>query len=314
MQAQSHRAVAVQTGSGPRRRLAAGLACLAAAAILTVLAAPAARAVTVTSTYMEGSDVDGMVSVTYSDSVQIFSGPFQDPVGDRHWTVLAGMTINASATNFGGNGRLAWMQAVTVHTAGAVFSDPQGNVLAAPWPDTPPGGYITTDIFGQAIAPPNNRQVFDMAPWYGNNTVGQSTLFDQPKEGLTTAVNPAICDFEFETWLVCVVGTAPPNYNVIPLMGFTWGYRFQYGTDVNGSGVLGDATSEYRGSILFGGLEQGGQPSAAFENGYAKYFNINYLENNDANATLCVPEPMTAATLLMAVGSIATYVRGRRAA
>jgi len=317
MQTRSHRMVAVSARPGRTRRMPATLAWVATAAIVVALLPMAALGVTVNGTYMCGSEVGGTLRVTYSDSVQIFGGPFRSPVGDMHWSVLAGMTITATAMPNGAE-PLAWLQAVTVHTAGATFSDPQANALAAPWPDTPPGGYLVTNIFGQPIAPPGNRQVFDNDPWYGNNLIGQKVLFDQPKEGISTAVNPAICDFEFESWLVCVTSVSPPNYTVIPLMGYTWGYTFRYGADVNGNGTLGDAANEYAGNILFGGLQQGGQPSAAFKNGCARYFTINYLENNDENCALCVPEPMTGAAVLMALGSLVTYsrrrMRSRRAA
>jgi hypothetical protein len=311
MQIRTHGAVVLRPD--PARRPAVAFAWLAAAALLAALAAPAAMATTVTGIYSVGSTVEGTLSITTSNSVQIFGGPFQDPVGDRHWSVLAGMTTTAAATPIGAGSNLAWLQTVTVHTGGAVFGDAHGNPLTAPWPDTPPGGYTVTSIFGQPIAPPGNQQVFDSAPWYGNSTVGQTTYSDQPKEGLTTATGTAKCDFEFETWLVYVTDATAPDYSVIPLIGFTWGYTYRYGSDVNTDGILGDQTNEYMGTVLPIVLERGGQPSAAFENAYAGYFDITYLANNDANAALTIPEPMTAATVLLAVGGLAGYVRRRSA-
>jgi hypothetical protein len=238
-----------------------------------------------------GTQKAGTLKVKYDGEVRLGGGPFESAPGSGYWSILGQMRILATATTLAPGSPLAWMQAIVGnYTAGAVFSDPLGNALASPWPDTPPGGYLVTDIFGQPIAPPGNQQVFDNEPWYGNNTVGQLQLFDQPANGRP---NGGALNFNFESWLVCFTGKAGDIYNVIPLMGFTWGYTFDANdTRGNNNGITGDILNEYNGSTAFNGFLDGTafMPSDEFKTGYAKYFQINYLENNDLNCAQC-PEP-----------------------
>jgi hypothetical protein len=262
---------------------------------------------TETSNFLCGSKVVGSLTVTADGSVSVFGGPFQCP--DGSWTINGGMNITATATPVAGYGKsFAWMQAIISANTGSINRDANNNNLAAPWPDTPPGGYRLSDICGQ---PPFVLQPFDDQPWYANNQIGDLTLVDQPKNGIGAG---GACSVQFESWLVCVTGKTGNAFNVIPLMGFDWGFTFQRTGDMNNDGINGNDLNEYAGSTNLGALIQGGQPSAAFKAGYAKYFPINYLTNNDDNCRECCPEPTNIALSAMGVVTLMGYRWRRRAA
>jgi hypothetical protein len=242
----------------------------------------------------------GNITVNYSSAVEVYAGPntannFRAGAG-AFQTILAGMTITAQATPvapFTGV-NWAWMQAITTDSTPSVVRDAGGNALATPYPDTPPGGYQFQPFgVGAFIADP-----WDNIPWYGNNGFGQLDLYDQPRDFISPA-NGATT-ISFESWLVCVTrsdNAVRGNYTVLPLVGFTWGFTYNYGADANGNnnGTLGDDIREYTGATNFGGLTQGGQPSAAFKAGYNKYWNVNYLNNpqecENCLAAQSAPEP-----------------------
>lgn len=255
----------------------------------------------------------GTIRVEYSSAVEVYGGA---PTAANNiaagagnfQTILAGMTITAQATAIAPYTGLnwAWMQAVTSYSAPTVVRDANGGALAAPFPDTPPGGY-QFQPFGVG---PATIDPWDREPWYGNNSINQLDLYDQPRNFISPAGATTI---NFESWLVCVTaaqGPAPGAYTVLPLVGFTWGFTYNYGNDAagNNNGTLGDDIREYTGATSFGGLTQGGQPSAAFKNGYAKSWNITYL-NNPQDCELCLatqaPEPGSSHLILfmLATGS-----------
>lgn len=266
---------------------------------LLVLASPAAWASVVTRDFNCGAKVCGSVKVTHDDRLTASGNPFQVVNGDDStYTIFAGMEMSAVATPKTSNStKWAWMQGIVDLTTPMTIRDPNRNMLDDPFPDTPPGGYIF-DAFGPVG---EATQIWDTAPWYGNNVIGQLSLWDFPNLPADTSVR-------FESWLVCVEeDVATPNaFDVIPLVGFNWGFDLTKGADGPDAGdVAGDSTSEYTGTTFMGALIQGGQPSDAFKAGYAKYFNIDYLANNDFNCGKlhCVPEPSS--PLLILVGMLA---------
>lgn len=219
---------------------------------------------------------------------------------DGTWTANAGMTMNAKFTpeNFDGS-RYAWMQTVISYTGPTItrcLSDPTGANLVAPYADTPPGGYLSTNICGLA---PLNSSPHDVEPWYADTKLGTKSILDTPHDGvIRTGAKPST-KVSFETWLVCVVAdqSGPVvkcvnsgDCSVIPLMGFTWDYTYGY---VNGK--AGKTTAEYTGATHLGPLIQamGNMgPSDAFKAGYSKYFpNLTYLPNDSSTCLLCLPEP-----------------------
>ncbi|MBL0927583.1 MAG: hypothetical protein IBJ11_08015 [Phycisphaerales bacterium] len=268
-----------------------------------------------------GSTTVGSLLVNNA-GVTRFSGP--DNLGGGTWGLGGQTTIGAQFTPTNIKyGNLAWMQVVTGFSSLAKFSDrgptgnaaPPGNLLSAPWPDTTPGGYYTSSIYGGG-GNAAFTQNFDDLPWYGNNQVGQLSLFDQPKVGgsLAQAVN-----MTFESWLVCYIGggggggggNAPGSYSVIPLIGFTWGFNFNVklgGPEINGS-VIGDWEGDT--SLTFLATGTGATPTNAFKTAYGNYWNINWIDNNDANCADCIPAPGVLATVGLA-GVLAS--RRRRAA
>lgn len=257
----------------------------------------------ITQDFYCGSIECGTLTVTHDDAVSAFSSPFQVVTGDNtSYSILAGMNITATATpKTGGSAKWAWMQALITDISPEIVRDKNNTILDDPYPDTPPGGYII-DPFGPY---PGSTQVFDDKPWYGNYNIGNLTLVDVPKSFSNT-------DLDFESWLVCVLIDSfnPSAYDVIPLIGFTWGFDVTKGPDGADVGnVAGDSISEYTGNTFRGGLIQGGQPSTDFKNGYAKYFSIDYLANNDQNciAFNCISEPSTFALFAFGlIGLIAT--------
>lgn len=241
----------------------------------------------------------GSITVKFSSGLEVFDGPriantVRAGAGD-FYTISAGMTITAQVTPetaFTGL-NWAWMQAVTSYASPTTVEDANGNFLTAPFPDTPPGGYRFIPFNREPAIP----DPWDREPWYGNNSINQLSLYDQPKSYYSPVMGPTVVNFE--SWLVCVTaaqGPAPGNYTVLPLVGFTWGFAFGYGTDANGNqnGTTGDDILEYTGVTSFGGFTQGGQPSKDFKDGYAKSWNITYL-NNPQDCELCLatqaPEP-----------------------
>src|SRR5262249_38464255 len=141
--------------------------------------------------FMCGSHLAGHLNVTASDTLQFLAastgGSMVVQCPDGKYTANAGMRVDATATaapGFNGD-HFAWMQALTVYQAPQHFANVKGNgtqgvTLTAPWPDTPPGGYYVDNICGVGAFSHPASQTFDNEPWYGNNTIGQRTLFDLP--------------------------------------------------------------------------------------------------------------------------------------
>lgn len=264
------------------------------------LAISVAEARVLTGTYNCGTQQAGTVTANVDDSVSVFGGPFNCVVGD--WTLNAGTNMSAAATaTLGQLGtHLAWMQAVTTNNGRAEFRTAGNTALTAPFADTPPGGYRVNNVCGEG---PFNPQVFDNQPWYGNNTVGQLNMSDQPKNGVQFA--NGICTINFETWLVCAIDTGGNTWDVVPLAGFTWGFTYQRNGDGPDVGnINGDSVSEYTGTTSLSGAFLAG-PSAAFRTGYTDWFSVRFLDNTDENCQDCIPGPgvLAAAGSFLLIGS-----------
>lgn len=241
-----------------------------------------------------GDDELGKLSVSYSDDV--VGNIFECDKVKHTWMLNGGMNIFAIAkpSKIAKPAKLAWLQAIVDADIGPEFQDrTSGKPLAAPYPDTPPGGYkIVSDICNQKLKNPKISP-FDNEPWYANHKPGDLTLQDAPRNGFDPKVGKAVDNFE--SWLVCFGGQTDGTYNVVPLIGFTWGFTYAYDKDKNGNNIVGDQRNEYTSSTSFGGFIAGATgPSAAFKAGYAKYFKLNYLANNEENCKDCtmIPAPM----------------------
>lgn len=284
---------------------------LASVAALTATAASAAP-VSKSAPFNCGSALCGTLQITADDQARFRSLAQLVPGDDTSWAAVGTAAITATALPLvKGAKHWAWMQAVIVDTHNPWYyrtawdKSSVQDELIAPYPDMPPGGTKTW-------APRNNPAAMgefpsDSEPWYYRNKVGELELFDAPG---------AITDFSwtFESWLVCLTeqgGTpASPDYTVVPLIGFTWTLQASKGADgIDNGDIAGDSITEYAGQLIVGEPTQAGQPSSAFKAGYAKYFNINYLENNDTNCLNCIAEPPL--TALLALGlSAAALARG----
>jgi hypothetical protein len=264
---------------------------LLAASWLLLLCASVSKADLVNdSKFYCGDDVLGNLNVRMSD--RLFAGnPIELDKPTKDWSLLGGADIRATATPAAGvkANKLAWLQAVLTDESGQVVQDRTSGVdLVAPFPDTPPGGYkLPTGPHGKPRANPV-IQAFDNEPWYANYKPGDLKLSDKPRSYTNLATGQATN--LFESWLVCFKQKGDDGtYEVIPLIGFTWGFTFKLDTDKDGSGIIGDKKDEYSSSTNFGGFVAGtAGPSDSFKTGYAKYFKLSYLANNEENCKDCI--------------------------
>lgn len=269
----------------------------AAVFALAVAMSPDATAGHISTTFSCGSTVCGNLDIDYRDQL-LFNGAGQLVAGDNSsWAGRFGMMLVARATPTGHVKRLAWMQAVVQDDLNSAVhrADRNNNPVTAPYEDSPPGG---TKVIMPGVPPDPIGSPADAEPWYYNNKISDLELSDGPV-GLTDLV------IGFESWLVCVVSTgSDPSsgpFEVIPLIGFTWGFDASKGEDGPDPGnVAGDLRTEYLTSLHVDAPIQGGQPSDAFKQGYAKYHAITYLANDDASCARCMPEPSTMSALVVA--------------
>jgi len=105
-----------------------------------------------------------------------------------------------------------------------------------------PVRYVDPPPFGtrqlQSNAPGGFRVAdheFDALPWFDEDDF--PTYVDQPRAFLASARRHGAVSMQFETWLVCVIGSQPgpdPNsvsddrYEVAALLGWKWGFDVAY--------------------------------------------------------------------------------------
>ncbi|MBN1382525.1 MAG: PEP-CTERM sorting domain-containing protein [Deltaproteobacteria bacterium] len=248
-----------------------------------------------------GSTFCGTLNVFYGDTLRFARDPFQVIAGDNNsYSTTAGMDITALAQPAPNivSSKWAWMQAITQAVSPLTVRDQSMKALVAPFPDSPPGGYIW-DAFGPDE---KKNESADDEPWYWKNQIGNKTLIDFA-HNTSMPYNTSVTKIALESWLVCVVKADNKMYDVIPLIGFTWGFNVSKGVDGPDEGtVAGDNNTEYVGSTFLNEPVQGGQPSDDFITGYKKYFSVSFLDNNDVNCASCCKTPEPNTLLLLSLG------------
>jgi hypothetical protein len=204
----------------------------------------------------------------------------------------------------GGYSGFHYLQAVTVDDAPLNYLD--GTPVAAPYIDTPPGGY--------------ENQPFDYKPYYDEGEF--PAFYDRPTAGVfrSTQEGDKTVSVYFETWLVCVIEETfgdlkqafEDTYQLAPLLGWTWGFDITYQDDGDNFWEL---TEDFQVSARE--LHWTGNPSQNWLDALDREYGSNITDSYNIELGDCidcvVPEPQSLALLGLGLSLLIT-IRVQRCA